>query len=268
MAEDNVRADSGNGPVVRNWRLLLVACVLGLVVVLIYNVHISRLKSVGKGEQITVYKYTRDMEPDEKITLKGLEAANIPKDYAKGLGRLIRKGQRDYAANSEVNRHVGKGDWVLWGHITATDIDKPSGQLGSGMVAVTIGIDPHTSLGRILRVGDRVNVLGMLSVKGQKVQAYRIIKALKVLAIGGQGPPDSPAHSRRGASQRGVRTYRSITVEMKPEVSLQWANVRSYVRGIVSVELCSKRDRLPDDAGMIDPALGGLTESAAPASLR
>jgi len=268
MAEDNVRADSGNGPVVRNWRLLLVACVLGLVVVLIYNFHISRLKSAGKGEQTTVYKYTRDMKPGEKITLKDLEAASIPKEYAEGLGRLITKGELDYAAINKVNRHVSNGDWVLWGHVTPTDIDKPSGQLDIGMVAVTIGIDPHTSLGRILRVGDRVNVIGMLSVKGQKVRAYRIIKALKVLAIGGLGLPDSPAHSRRGASERGARTYRSITVEMRPEVSLQWANVRSYVRGMVYVELCSKHDRLPDEAGMIDPALGGLTESAAPASLR
>lgn len=250
-------------PVVQNWRLLLVACILGLVVMLIYNFHIARVRSAGRGEYITAYQYTRDMEPGEKITQKGMEAKRIPKDLAAGLGRLFRRSERDYAADSRVNRYVGKGDWALWGHTTGSDEDTPSARLEKGKVAVTMTIDPEFNLGRILRVRDRVNIIGTLSVKGGRYQAYRMIKALKVLAIGGQGGSSSPTHRDRRSAESGMRSYRAITVEMKPEVSLQWANLRTYLRGDIRIELCAKRDKLPDDAGMIIPELRGLTATAA-----
>ena len=134
------------------------------------------------------------------------------------------------------------------------------------MGAVTMSIDQKAAPGNILRVGDRVNIIGMLSVNGGKVQAYRIIKALKVLAIGGRGMASGSTPRGRGMGDSGMRSYRSITVEMNPVVSLQWANVRSYIRGMALVELCSKRDRIPDDAGVINPALSGLTKSAAGAA--
>lgn len=249
-------------PVVQNWRLLLVACILGLVVMVIYNVHINKVRSAGKGEDIVAYQYTRDMERGEKITLKGMEARRVPKELAAGLGRLIRRSDRDYAADSRVNRYVGKGDWALWGHITAGDAHTPSDGLEKGKVAVTMTVDPKTTPGKILRIRDRVNIIGMLSVKGGRYQAYRMIKALKVLAIGGEGRSGSPTHRDRGSAESGMRSYRAITVEMKPEVSLQWANLRTYLRGDIRIELCAKRDTLPDDAGTIIPELRGLTATA------
>lgn len=251
-------------PVVQNWRLLLVACILGLVVMVIYNFHIARVRSAGKGEDIVAYQYTRDMERGEKITLKGMEARRIPKDLAAGLGRLIRGTKnRNYAADNRVNRYVGKGDWVLWGHITGSDEDTPSGGLKKGMVAVPMTIDPLFNLGTILRIHDHVNIIGTLSVKSGRYRAYRMIKALKVLAIGGQGQSGTPTHRDRGSAERGMRSYRAITVEMKPEVSLQWANLQTYLRGSIRIELCAKRDELPEDAGMIIPELSGLTVTAA-----
>lgn len=245
-----------------NWKLLLAACALGLVVVVIYNVHMQRIRSASKGETITAYRYTRDIAPGEKITAKGMEAVKIPKQHAKSLGQLIGVDAKALAAESVVNQPVVKGYFVMWDHITEPDSQRPSNLLDPRNVGVPIQVDPNATPGRLLRVGDHVNLKAQFSVNGQR-KVYRAIEGLKVVGIGGEGMSSASAGRRFVRSGRGVRSYRTITVEMTPDVSLQWANLETHIYGKVVLELCSRNARA-DSPGKIHPELEELSQRAAP----
>lgn len=246
-------------PELQNWKLLVWACVLGLLVMIVYNVHIYRVRKAGEGEYVEVYRYKRDIKAGETIG-KNIESFNIIKEHAEKLGRLVTPKDKQFAIESKLTQPVSRGDFFVWGHITALDTDRPSNLLERDEVAVTIVIDPNTAPGKILRVGDRVNLIGMLSL-GEASKAYRIIEGLRVVAIGGRGQDYSTLYTSGTLRDPGVRSYRNITVAMSRDVSLQWKNLSRHIRGMVSVELCS-RSAVFDNPGKIDPALAELTRTS------
>ncbi len=130
-------------------------------------------------------------------------------------------------------------------------------------------IDSSESLGDILRVGDRVNILAKLSIPGKGIGTYRIIEGVKVLAVGGQGLYDEQSTKRaRQFAAEGLRSYRSVTIEIDPDVSLQLSNILSYCVGNIQLELRNPSQPLPAWAGKINPAhpeLVAISAASAPA---
>jgi len=252
-------------PAVQNWRLLIVACVLGLVVMVVYNIHIGKVRRGLDVAMVPAFRYTRNLEVGDKLAEDDLERIEIPKKTAESIGRLLEENEKDtMAIDRTINRDVSKSDFAMTGHFTTASGNDPAASIGKGSVQVTIPVDSKRVPGRVLRIGNHVNILGMLPSKsGSDYTTYRIIEWLKVVAIGGQ--------TDRGGSMQnaeaGVRNYKSITVEMKrkdPDVSLQWSNLQTHLRGPAIIEICPSR-YVPQkgSAGVINPDLVRYTTKAA-----
>jgi Flp pilus assembly protein CpaB len=239
-------------PTIQNKKLLAVACVLALVVVAVYNFRIQQVKEAGKGKAIELVRLTHDLDAGDKIAAQDMELVPVEKSAAAALGNVIDKDNMNFAIGMPVNQRVVKGQWLQWGQITQQEAAQPSRKISPGMVAVTLSVDPRLSPGDVLRVGDRVNVLGVMALGSQPAKAYRIIDDVRVLAVGGRG-------ARENLSRTSVETpqqsYRSVLIEVSPEVSLQLSNVLSHVRGSVWVEVLNPDTGTSPLAGQINPEL-------------
>jgi len=225
-------------------------------------------RSRTDSQQVTAYVYDRDFEPGDRITDADLVKISIPRDIAERLGRIIAEDQKDaIAVDSVICRKVSKGDFVKDEHFAW---DGPLDGLNRREIAATIEVDPKSTAGEVLRIGDYVNLLGMLPVKGDSGQykRYRIIEWLQVLGIGEQTKRGISGGGRPGDAKSAPRPYSAITVKMfreKPDVSLQWCNLQTYLKGLLTVEICPPKhfSKRGPNAGRINPALLHLTERPA-----
>ncbi|MCD6304299.1 MAG: Flp pilus assembly protein CpaB [Planctomycetes bacterium] len=252
MAEE----ERSGGP---NIWLLLIALGLGLVVVVIYNVHIDRVRKAGRGQTVRLLRVTRDMEAGDKIAPEDLAVRAVPKQYETALGNVVDADNLDLAIGSRVNQTIGKDQWLLWSHITEIGTNKPANVITPGDVAVAVPLDSRMSPGDILRPNDRVNIVGLLPVGNGGLKTFRIIEGVRVLAVAGVGLQPHRSMDREPARlSAGQRSYRSITVEISKDVALQFANVLTHLSGNCWVELLSSREEKKPTFGRINPLLKDL----------
>lgn len=256
-------------PAVRNKGMLITAIVLAVLVVVIYNIHVYQIKREGKGKIVKLLRVNKDMSAGDKITAKDLATVSVEKEYTNSFGNVVTEQNQEYAIGSTLSEPVRKDQWLLWEYITQQEAAQPSRKIDPAKIARVLEIDSAESLGDILRVGDRVNILAKLSIPGKGIGTYRIIEGIKVLAIGGQGLYDEQSTKRaRQFAAEGLRSYRSVTIEIDPDVSLQLSNILSYRVGNIQLELRNPSQSLPSWAGKINPAhpeLGAISSAAAPA---
>jgi len=245
---------------VQNVWLLFIALGLGIIVVVIYNVHIYRVRQEGRGQTIRLIRVTRDMTPGDKIGAEDLLVKLVPKQYEASLGNVVDAENLDFAIGNTVNQAVEKDQWLLWGHITNVDRSRPANVISRGNVAVTVPLEARMALGDILRQNDRVNIVGRLPV-GETLKTFRIMEGVRVLAIGGEGIQPDKSANRGPKARRGMRTYRSITVEVSPNVSIGLANVLTHVSGNCWVELLSSKEAKKTTYGQINVQLKKLADA-------
>ncbi len=252
--------DQAGGSPFASKQLLVVALVLAAIVAVIYNVRIVQIRSESKGDTIELIYVVRDMQAGEKIRPKDIETVEVSAEVAKRLDNYMTSNDMDTALANTLYQPVLKGRLLKSEHMYTSTRDNPSEKIKSGMVTYTLKIDPRQGPGEILSVGDRVSVLAMLTVGSKPLQAYRIIKDVKVIEIGGVTFSDQLA--RPGKRQKtGQRQYRKITVEVSPDVSLQLANVLSHVRGNVWLEVRNPTAGKPTGKPQINSQLRNLTAS-------
>jgi len=251
-------------PAVQNWRLLIVACLLGLVVMVVYNLHINKVRRGLDVEMVAAYRYARDMNAGDKLDEDDLEQIKLPRQTAERIGKLLDKNDKAVFVEQSIRRNVSKSDFAMPEHFTHTKSQK-SNYLLKGQVQITISVDSKKAPGRVLRIGDHVNIVGMLPMKAGTYKNYRIVEWLSVVAIGGQ--TDSGAGKMASASH-GVRSYNSITVVIDRDVSLQWKNLETYLRGAPTIEICpSTHIPTKTTQGVISPELLSYTKQASGSSV-
>ena len=131
------------------------------------------------------------------------------------------------------------------------------------MVAVSMPMPSYALSSDMLRVYGRVNILAKLSVKRAQLKTYRVIRGVRVLAIGGRGESRSAGTGAKMRIRRAPRRYRSITVAIPEKISLQLANVLSHRVGDLQIEICSGHVAREERAARINPELRSLAAQAA-----
>ncbi len=253
-------------PGIQNKKLLIVALGLALIVMVLYNLRISQVRRAGKGDTVTLLRYNRDIEAGEKIKESDFDIVRVDKRLVGSLGQVIERSGLEHVLDiGRLNQPVQRGLLAFWPHVTRDSRYNPAGTISKDKVAIALPLDANLIPGDIVSVGDRVNVLGMLSVEGKPFKTYRIIESVVVRTIGGKGSRVYMTPKSRGSiAERGMRMYRSITVEVSPKVSPQLYNVISHTHnGKVWIELCSGKQAIPPTAGQINPELSQLARYAA-----
>ena len=100
MAED--------APGIQNKRLLIDALVLGAIVVLVYNVHLAKVRQQGKGKTIELVKFARDMTAGQEIRRQDLEVEAVAEAVHRSLGNVVTKEDVNWAVCSASRGKTGE----------------------------------------------------------------------------------------------------------------------------------------------------------------
>lgn len=244
-------------PVVQNWKLLTVSAVLGVVVAVLHNVHMQQIRKAERGDMVTVLQVTKDLQPGEPIKGEYLLKKPVPKSVADNMGNPMFAEAYDWAITQNVNSMVRKDSFLTYANVTKeTDKARPLNTLSAGMVAVTVPVDPRLAPQQLLRLNDHVDIMGVFTI--DKTSNFMIIEGVRVIEIGGHVAKDSSA---RSPGDEGWSSFRSISIEVGPNVGIQLRNVLSHATS-VSLQGRNPNDEFPANP-QISPQVKKLADSAA-----
>jgi len=249
-------------PGVRNKGLLLVAGLLGLVVVLIYNVHIDRVRQEGKGNLVQMLRYKADMDAGDEIEADDIELVPVEKGLTKPLGDVVTSANRKFLIGRKVNTSVNSGSWILWSHVTEASAGPPE-VVPPGYRTVAVEVDPRNTPGNLLAVGSRVDLVATLSLEGKPPSNYLVMEYVRVISVGGFGRPGEWATDKeRNKYLRGQSSYRTINIMVKKDMVLELENVLSHRLRPVGLVLRNQHDTDAQNPERINPILAPLTKKA------
>jgi hypothetical protein len=244
--------------------MLIAAAVIAVFVVILYNVQVRRVEARARGETVYLLTFTHSMRAGEQLDVdRDLAVQEVARQFEGRLGGAVilksPEDRRDYRGMS-LTRVAEKGEYLRWSHVQAEAGASPSQKIAPGMVGYPVPLDSRYVPGDILRVGDKINLVGRFQLGSSPPKAYRILEHVDVLAVGGRGL-EEPGFFDEPAG--GQRSYRSVTIEISPAQSLILDDVLNRVVGGVRVELVNRMARRVDTAGKVNPELSGLAETPA-----
>jgi Flp pilus assembly protein CpaB len=144
-----------------------------------------------------------------------------------------------------VSRSVERKNKVYYKDILERSGGTPADDITKGMRGLSLRVDPNYTPGNILRVGGRIDILGRVSPIGKPAKTYTLVRNLRVLGVGGHGEKteESIGSKRRRGYNPGIRVYRSVTVEVSPELAEQMVDLLGRVQGKIWLTV-----RNPSDA--------------------
>ena len=242
-------------PGVKNKKLLLVALGMGILVVLIYNLHIGQVRQAGKGQQVLLVRFRHDLKKGSMLKDNNVKLEPVPAALAEGLGSVVvLKQSKEFGQyrTRALTEDVEMNQYLRIDHLEGTARDAPSNRIEPNKEVFTLVFDPMFSPGEILRPGGRVNILGKFEEFPGKNKYYRIIEAVRVHTVGGKSLSE-PVSIGRGSTFSGetARSYRAVGIEVMVDDTLKLARLTEGRMIIVTV-LNPKSD-LPPNAGRIDP---------------
>ncbi len=225
---------------VKNKGLLIVAAVLALLVVIIYWWHVGRIREEGRGETIKLLVYTRNIDKGDVLTLADVSVGA----YSKSLGRNFEARKPEEVVGETLVQDVEQGQFFQWIHVQGGRRELPSETITRHMEAFTVPLEPRTTPGEVLSIGDKAALIGQLAIKGRPLQAYRIIENVRVIAINGvAGRTRAIAGRRRRVSSTAQRTFKSVVIEVSPRTSVKLVNILSHVVGQIYITVQSPKDQ-------------------------
>ena len=234
MAEDK--------PVVRNKGMLLLAALVGLLTVLLYNFQVQRVRQEARGETIYVMEFTRPVKADEEIDVEeDLVVREYPKQFEGGLGDVVvlaNPSEKDMLRNRYMRQAAKPGDFLQYGHISSLASKLPSQNISPGMAVISVPVDRTEVPGDILRVGDYVFLYGVVALPNKKPQTHVLIRNVRVRTVGGKGLEQTEV-TKAGLrlADGGQQSYRQISIEVPSDEVLLLNDVLTNVDGGVGVGL-------------------------------
>jgi len=234
-------------PGIQNKGLLLVAIVLAAIVVGVYKWRMWAMESAREGDKVKVLRVRTNMDAGARLTEKDLYIVEVDAKELPNLGNIVTADKINSVKAYALVGPVKKDQFLYWQNLLGGGEDYSP--IEPGMVGKTLTVDPKCTPGELLRVGAKVNVLGMLPRPEGGMASQRIIEGLKVLAIGGKmGRGTEMPTGKSAYGEYGIQTYQMITVMVTPEVSLQLDNIKTWVQGEFGLELANPTEG-PDRRG-------------------
>jgi len=223
--------------VVWNKKLLIVAVALALAAVVVFIIYDQLQQAQMTGDRAKVFVWKRDLRSGEEVTASDYALQEIPRSVLADLKGVVPPADEQLLrGNARVNRAVRGSDFVRYSDLLGTRGGGPSTQIKLGMRLFTISVDPNRTPGNGLGPDDRIDLIGLVSVKGKPPKAYLLIENLRVLAIGGRAARSSEA-TVTGAEARkydpGMQVYRSVSVEVYPDTAVRLADLLPRILGNV-----------------------------------
>lgn len=233
---DQVQSDAGRPgevPEGGNKKLLVAALITGAVAMGLFYIYDSMKERQYTGNRVTVLKWTRDLNAGDEITAADVAEADVAQNEYRTLGQVLTRTDRNYVSpGNRVNRRVSRDEYIRYAQLVSGGLESPSTNIQKGKLAISIPVDPYYTPGSLLQVGDRADLIGLVSIANRPAKAYMLIQNLRVVGIGGRGEsPDEKLAITQNRPGAAATMYRSFTVEVTEPVALKLAELLPRVQG-------------------------------------
>lgn len=194
--------------------LLIAGVVLGLVAVVLVNLHIRSIEASQQSEPFLRLKPSVQLTKGDKINPQDLRTENLPESLRELRHVAIpdTTDSRAWLADRAVTQDVPAGGFLLHEYFTDDPAKRFSTSINPNMRAVTIPVDGSTAVAYFVEPGSSVDVLGTFvrqSTAGDEVFTRTILQNIRVLAVARA----TTRGSYLGTVENGFST---VTLEVSP----------------------------------------------------
>jgi Flp pilus assembly protein CpaB len=241
--------------VVWNKKLLVVSLLLGIVAAGLFYAYDTIQQRRARGEIVQVLRWESDLKAGTVVSSEDVQAIDLPAGRS-SLEGVARPDELPLIEGQPLIRSVKANSMVYLSDVDDRRQTRPSHAISEGMRGFPLRVDPNYTPGQMVQVNDRVDVLGVVPVQGRP-RPYLLVENLRVTGVGGRSPkPDEDFAADPG--DPGARIYRSVVVEVSPEVATQLANLLLRVQGKVWLLVRHPTDMESQFSGRINPELRSL----------
>lgn len=163
-----------------NNKALTLSIVMAVFAVLFMQSYVGSIEEEAKkkfGTEVLVLKAKRDIKEQETITDTSTELVLMPKNYLEPSAVSFDKKEEDKDTDKRRKDLIGsvalvpikKGEQITYNKITEPNVRTGlASQIAPGKRAVAIPIDEKTGVSKLIKPGDRVDLIAVLDLGGGK----------------------------------------------------------------------------------------------------
>lgn len=220
-----------------NNRAMTMAILIALLSVFLVSSWVSDVEERAQkryGASILVVKAKVDIKETQTITENMLTLEAIPKTFLDPAAVSFESSAQDEETSKSLRSLVGsvalvpikKGEQIAYNKITEPGIRTGlSPQVAPGRRAIAITVNNQSSVSKLIKPGDRVDVIAVLDLGGGKENrvSKTLLQDVVVLSVGQSVTNNIPRKIEVDGSKVSYRsltedtTYDTVTIEVEPE---------------------------------------------------
>ncbi len=256
----------------KNLWISLGAGLLGMFLLYSYTQEKSKILTKNFGVQSNVLIATRDISEMETIDETMVDIIEIPSAYKQP--NAVKNP--DLAVGKVALAPITKGEQILKNKMLAPGpVTGLSLQVQPGMRALTLPVDDVRGVAKLVKPGDRIDLIAALDVGSgfnRKRQVRTMLQDIPILATGLRISNELPRVFEQVGEDNFVRNLRSdtdfntITIEVSPREAQDLIYILSTSPSTLFLTLRHPSDRKKEN--VLAASLDKLTKTRAPASVK
>jgi len=211
-----------------NNKALLASIAMALLAVFMIESYVSSVEDDAKkkfGTQVLALVAKQDIKEMETLTDKSLEYREIPKKFLEpGAFSVDPREKDDENRNKDIKRFAGmiavvpvrKGEQISFTKIMEPSVRTGlSPQVAPGRRAVSIGINDVSGVSKLLKPGDRVDIVGVFDMGAGRENKFAktVLQDVVVLAVG-KSVTNNPSRTLDVDPFTGKEKVKSLTEDV------------------------------------------------------
>lgn len=228
------------------------------------------------GNLVLVVKAKRDIKETETLNETMLTLEAIPDKLREPSSISVTKGKSDQETNQNLAMLAGavalvpikEGEQITYNKISEPGIRTGlAPQIAPGRRALAMKVDDSTSVSRLVKPGDRVDIIAVLDLGGGKQNkvAKTILQDVVVLSVGKNVTNNIPrvreveGNAVRYRSLAEDANYNTVTLELDPQQAQTLTLVANNGENALTISLRNNDDteRAPLGTTVLQDVLGG-----------
>lgn len=272
-----------------NNKALTLSLVMAVIAVFFVQSYVTSIEEEARkkfGTEVLVVKAKKDIKEQETINETLLEMTLIPKRFLEPASVFFEKKEEDAESRKGMAALAGtvamvpikKGEQITYNKITEPSIRTGlSPQIAPGRRAVAIPVTEVTGVSKLIKPGDRIDVVGVLDTGGGKENriSKTILQDIVVLAVGRNVTNNVPrVLENDGSGKPRVRSlvedtsFSTITIELDPiqtqALALVTANSENTL--VITLRNNDDTDRSATGVTTLNDVLGADSAKRIPAA--
>ncbi len=212
--------------------LTISAAIAGLAMLMVYSYVSDKEAEVKRafGEEVVVLIAKQDIQGLQDIYPDMIEAVPVPKRFLQpGYITADEREALFITAKTVASTTILRGEQIVKTKLLFQGVETGvSGQVSIGKRAISIPVSEATAVNKLIKPGNRIDILSALTVRegtSQEIVVRNILQDVLVLATGAQIQNEIPrellldpvSQQPRVEDLRTKRAFTTITIELTPE---------------------------------------------------